>query len=224
MVITYYSGESFKVQFGDTILGFNPLSKEGSKGKIKPARFGADIAFVSLRDPLFDGVENLVSKGKSPFVIFGPGEYEIKEVFVKAYPSRTTYSSTKKSDESAERINTIYSAKLEGMHLLFLGALNEKDLDASIREDLGEVDILFVPIGGEDVLSPQDAYKLAVRIGAKLIIPMHYEGVEAQPDALKTFFKESGTEDETRKEKLTIKPRDLVGKENEVVALESSAV
>jgi hypothetical protein len=40
MIITYFGGEFFKVQFGDITLAFNPISKES---KLKPSRFGADI-------------------------------------------------------------------------------------------------------------------------------------------------------------------------------------
>ena len=45
MVITYHGGESFKVTFGDTTVAINPISKES---KLSGARFGADIAIVSL--------------------------------------------------------------------------------------------------------------------------------------------------------------------------------
>ena len=45
MIITYQGAEFFKVQFGDTTLAFNPISKES---KLKPTRFFADIASVTF--------------------------------------------------------------------------------------------------------------------------------------------------------------------------------
>ena len=51
------------------------------------------------------------------------------------------------------------------------------------------VDILFVPIGGDGVLDPAQAYKLAVSLEPKLIIQMHYGDV-GDKNALKTFLKE----------------------------------
>ncbi len=57
MIITYHGGEFFKVQFGDTVLAFNPISKDS---KLKSSRFGADIALVSLNHPDMNGVESRV--------------------------------------------------------------------------------------------------------------------------------------------------------------------
>ena len=73
MIITYQGVEFFKVQFGDTILAFNPISKES---KFKPTRFFADVALISANHSDFNGAENLSYNGKDPLVISGPGEYE----------------------------------------------------------------------------------------------------------------------------------------------------
>jgi hypothetical protein len=56
MIITYQGVEFFKVQFGNTTIAFNPISKDS---KFKPTRFFADIALVSLNDKDMNGVENL---------------------------------------------------------------------------------------------------------------------------------------------------------------------
>jgi L-ascorbate metabolism protein UlaG (beta-lactamase superfamily) len=81
-----------------------------------------------------------------------------------------------------------------------------------------KIDLLFVPIAGDGVLSPADAYKLAVQFEPKLIIPI---GHDTSKDALKMFLKEAG-EDTKPVEKLTIKKKDIEGKEGEVVVLSSS--
>ncbi len=84
MVITYYGGDCFKVQFGDTVVAVNPIGKDSS---LKAVRFGADIALVGAHDPDYNGIEQVRSAVKEPFVIDGPGEYEIKGVVVKGYPA-----------------------------------------------------------------------------------------------------------------------------------------
>ena len=71
MIITYLGVEFFKVQFGDTTIAFNPISKDS---KFKPTRFFSDIALVSLNNPDMNGTENLSYNGKDTFVISGPGE------------------------------------------------------------------------------------------------------------------------------------------------------
>jgi L-ascorbate metabolism protein UlaG (beta-lactamase superfamily) len=67
-------------------------------------------------------------------------------------------------------------------------------------------------------LNPAQAYKLAISISPKLIIPMHYGDIGGK-DALKAFLKEAG-ENPKPEAKLTLKKKDLEGKEAEVVVLE----
>src|ERR1035437_2045683 len=207
MVITYLGADYFKVQFGDITIAINPISKES---KLKQARFGADIALVSANHPDLNGVE-LVSHGdKKPFVINGPGEYEIKGVFIKGLPSTTSYG-------KAQLINSIYTVSLENMNMCFLGVLDSDKLPNETIEELDEIDVLFVPIGGEGVLAPAAAYKLAVSLEPKIIIPTHHGDVGGK-DALKVFLKEAGDSPKAE-EKLTLKKKDLEGKEADIIVL-----
>jgi len=210
MIITHNKGELMKVSFSDTVLAFNPISK---KSKLPPARFGADIALISLNDKDFNGTDEVTRSGKKLFVVKGPGEYEIQGVFIKGVASKSEYS-------SEASINTIYSVRLEGINIVFLGALSEKKPDMSIMEDMDGIDVLFVPIGGGGVLNASDAHNLAVSLEAKIIIPMHYDGI-GNTDSLKTFLKESGSENIKPLEKLTIKRKDLEDKVGEVIVLKS---
>lgn len=209
MIITYYGGEFFKVQFGDTTLAFNPISKDS---KLKSSRFGADIVLSTTYHSDFNGVEQVSHGDKKPFVISGPGEYEVKEVFIKGLPSESKYG-------GKDLVNTIYTVSLENMNICFLGALNNSELKNETVEALDEIDILFVPIGGDGVLDPAKAYKLAVSLEPKIIIPMHYGDVGAN-DALKVFLKEAG-ENPKPEPKLTLKKKDLEGKEGDIVVLDS---
>jgi len=211
MIITYLGGQFFKVQFGDTVLAFNPISKDSN---LKPARFGADIALITANHPDFNGIDQVTHGEKAPFVVSGPGEYEKQGVFIKGFLSETEYGGKK-------RINTLYTVSLEGMNLCFLGALNTPELKSETIEALDEIDILFVPIGGEGVLDPAKAYKLAVSLEPKLIIPMHYGDVGIK-DALKSFVKEGG-ESADPVDKLTLKKKDLEGKEGDITVLKPQA-
>jgi L-ascorbate metabolism protein UlaG (beta-lactamase superfamily) len=110
---------------------------------------------------------------------------------------------------------------LEGMKLCFLGALASAELPADLKEELDEIDILFVPIGGEGVLTPASAEKLAVALEPHLVIPIHLEGI-GSAGALKQFLKEAGEEKSAPQDKLTLKKKDLEGKEGEVVVLKAA--
>ncbi len=213
MVITYLGAEFFKVQFGDAVLAFNPISKDS---KLKSSRFGSDIALITVNDKDMNGVDMVAHGGKEPFVIRTPGEFEIKGIFVKGIAGESEYGVGK---GEPPRINTSYLVSLENMNICFLGALS-KDMTNEAKEAIDEVDILFVPIGGEGVLTPSDAYKLAVSLEPKIIIPMHYGDV-GMSNALKLFLKEGGVEGAKAVDKLTIKKKDLEGKEGEIVVLDA---
>jgi len=204
MVISYHGGEFFKVSFGSTTLAFNPI---GKKSKLSPVKFGSDAAFISLWHDDFNGVENVKHGNKDPFVVDGPGEYEIGLVTARGFGVKTTY-------DKEERFNTIYQVRLEEMNMVFLGALSNPEIDPKILSELGDIDILFVPIGGGDVLEVPQASKLAVKLEAKLVIPMHYDAV-----ALKAFLKEEGNESVKPVDKLTLKRKDVSVMEGEVAVL-----
>jgi L-ascorbate metabolism protein UlaG (beta-lactamase superfamily) len=208
MIITHHGLECFKVQLGDLTIALNPVSKESKAGK--PARFGADIALVSLRHPDTAGVEQVSFGEKVPFVIDGPGEYEVKGVTVRGFPSVSRYG----AEAGKERMNTIYAISLEGMNLVFLGALSSVELPEEATAGMGEIDILFVPVGGGGVLSAAEAEKLAVSLEPKVVIPMHYDAA-----SLKAFLKEAGGGDTKPMEKLTVKRKDIADKEGEIVVL-----
>jgi len=208
MIITYLGGEFVKIQFGETVIALNPVSKDS---KLPTSKFGADIVLTSLNHPDMNGVDQVTFGEKKPFVVSGPGEYEVKDIFIKGLASQSEYDGEK-------RINTVYTIALEGMNICFLGAINTPDLPTEADEAIESVDILFVPIGGEGVLEPAVAYKLAVSLEPKIIIPIHF-GDLGLKDALKVFLKEAG-ENPKPETKLTLKKKDLDGKEAEIVILQ----
>jgi L-ascorbate metabolism protein UlaG (beta-lactamase superfamily) len=205
MVITHHGGQCFKVSFGDTTIAFDPISK---KSKLAPVKFGADIAFISLNHPDMNGAEEVAFGAKQPFIVQGPGEYEVGEVTARGYGVETMVGGVKKW-------NTIYQVTLEGINMVFLGALGNENIDPQILGELGDIDILFVPIGGGDVLDVPAASKLAAKLEPHCIIPMHYTDA-----ALKAFLKEEGSDNGKPQEKLTVKKKDLLEMESEIVILE----
>jgi hypothetical protein len=210
MVITYQDGAFVKVQFGDITLAVNPISKDSKK--LKPSRFGADIALISINDPDFSGVDQVSFGEKKAFAVTGPGEYEIKDVFIKGFRSDSKYG-------GEDRLNTVYTVNLENMNLCFLGAHAGKDLPDEVTEGIDDVDVLFVPFGVDGVMTPADAYKLAVKIEPKLIIPLYFGNTVA----LKAFLKEAGEEAQKPQDKLMLKKKDLEGKDADVVVLAPAA-
>ncbi|HVZ76192.1 MAG TPA: MBL fold metallo-hydrolase [Candidatus Paceibacterota bacterium] len=204
MVISYLGGQNIKVTQGDLTLSFNPPSKDS---KLKSTKFGSDIVLVSLDHEDFNGIENASFGDREPFAIKGPGEYEVRGVQVRGFGAPSSY------DGSAS-INTIYSVSLEGMNLAFMGALGTGELPQAAKQALDDIDILFMPVGGEGVVDAAASYKLAVGLEPKAVVPM-----PADSESLKKFLKEAGAEGAAVVDKLTVKKKDLDGKEGEVIVL-----
>ncbi len=210
MIITYHGAGCVKLVAGEKTLAFAPVSKES---KLKAVSFGADIAFVPLNHPDTNGIEQVGRGGKEPFVVQGPGEYEVQGVPVAGYPSISNYGKEK-------RVNTMYVVNFDSMTVLYLGALNEEKLPTEIAEDLESIDILFVPIGGNGVLGPHEAQKLVVNLEPHIVIPIFW-GEVGEKDALKVFLKEYGEEESKPVDKFTIKAKEAATMEGDAVVIAS---
>ncbi len=209
MIITHHGKQFFKLQTGDRVIALNPIAKDS---KFKTSGFGADVALITTNHPDYNGSETVTYGDRVPFIINGPGEYELSGVIYRGYGSKGT-------DGKKDLVNAIYYFEFDDIKICFLGALYEGNISTEAREAIDNVDILFVPIGGKTVINAEVAAKLARTFEAKMVIPMDY-GNDQEPDALKKFLKETSTKETAPVEKLTLKLRDLAGKEGEVVVFE----
>ncbi len=162
---------------------------------------------MTTNHPDFNGVDQLTYGDREPFLVRGPGDYEVKEIFIKG-----TLSSGPQKPK--KYVNTIYSFTVDGINICFLGALANENLSKESIESITEPDILIVPVSGEDVLDAKQAAKLASSLEPKIIIPMDFDST-----SLKAFLKEMGQENAETSEKLTLKRKDLEGKAGEVIVL-----
>lgn len=211
MVITYFGKSYFKLTLGDLTIAINPPSKESG---VKAPRFGADIALITTNHLSSNGKEQVTLGSTEPFVITGPGSYEVKGISITGGISTVTFPTEKK-----EYINTVYGFELDNIKCAFLGIISDESTLSSEAKDIARnADIMFVPIGGgknnSAVFDAAHAYKVAVSFDPNIIIPYEYDD-----DALKRFLKEGGQEKNEVQEKATLKRRDLDGKEGFILPL-----
>lgn len=202
MIISYFGEQFFKISQGDLVVAYNPIGKE-AKVPV-PTRFGANVALISLNDPRFSGVESVTHGDTVPFVINGAGEYEVKGIDIVGVSSVTMLG-------KEEKINTSYIITIDDMKLCLLGGLSNEKSVTDIKAKAGDIDILFLPVG--EFMNPSDAQKVAVLLEPSIVLPMSYD-----KDSLAKFLKEN--ESYEKVDKLTIRKKDLAGKEGEVVVLE----
>ncbi len=188
MVITYFGGGSFRVQSGEISL---LIDSENNRLK-------ADLE-LKTHTP----VSALISEERSE--ISFPGEYEIKGIEVKGISV---------PEESTEKfIKTMYLVTWEEIKIAFLGRIS-KQPSAETIEQLNEPDLLFLPVGGGDVLEPEVAAKLAKMLEPAIIIPSFYKSPAE-------FLKAMGQKAEPQ-EKIVLKKKDLLEEKNKVIILQQS--
>lgn len=204
MKITWYGHACFKLTVktgkGDRItIITDPFDK--SIG-LNPPRVGADIVLVSHDH--YDH-NNLKAIGGEPFVIEGPGEYDVKGVFI-----RGVYSFHDTSQGEERGINAIYVIEAEDMKICHLGDLGQKELSSNQLDKIGEVDILMIPVGGTYTINGSEAIQIINQIEPKIVIPMHYKipKLNLKLDSVDKFLEEIGVKEETMEE-LSIQKKDL---------------
>jgi L-ascorbate metabolism protein UlaG (beta-lactamase superfamily) len=164
MDITWYGLSCFRVREGGVTVLCDPFDK--SVGKTLP-RVRADIVTVSHARPGHSSVERVTG---SPKVLEGPGEYEVSNVFITGL---TTYH--RRQTDSADERNVIYFLDFGSLTVGHLGDLGEVPSQSEIEElNLGEIDILMVPVGGGATLDPTRAVDVIGMFEPKIVAPMHY--------------------------------------------------
>jgi L-ascorbate metabolism protein UlaG (beta-lactamase superfamily) len=207
MIIQYFGKQFFKVSKGDFTVAINPVSKDSKD--FNKAKFGSNVVLITTNHPDFNGIESATFGENTPFIINGPGEYEVGDMYVQGFESRAEI-------DKKEYINTIYLVTLDDIKMVFIGALSNKDsIPKNFIETVESPDLFFVPIGGASTIDAGTAQKLANSFNAKMVVPMDYDNA-----SLKSFLKESGAEGVKPIDKLTVKKKDFSGKEGSVVIFE----
>jgi len=197
MILTYHAAHVYELRQG-TLLSSSPHIE--TKQTLQSRRISARTSLSSTHHPDMNGAEEASRGDKKPFVIFGPGEYEVKEITASGFP-------TVSKDKPNDLINTVYSLKFDGLNVLYLGCLATTDLPSELLE-MDEPDVLIIPVGGGQVLSPADVQKLSVKLEAKIVIPIMYDD-----KSLKQFFERSRCRGHESRRKLTVKLRDVAEKQ-----------
>jgi L-ascorbate metabolism protein UlaG (beta-lactamase superfamily) len=70
--------------------------------------------------------------------------------------------------------NTIFRVELGGARIAHLGDFGQTGLRHEQRALLGEIDILFLPVGGLATIGGEAAADVVRELAPRLVIPMHY--------------------------------------------------
>ncbi|MDP9211789.1 MAG: MBL fold metallo-hydrolase [bacterium] len=200
MDITWHGHACFTVRGTSAVVAIDPFADIG----LKDPKLTADILLISHDH--YDHT-NVGAVEGDPYVVDTPGEYESAGVMIEGIP---TFHDDK---EGAERgRNTIFSFIMDGVHLVHLGDLGH-GLDEATVEQLGDVDVLFIPVGGHFTIDAKAAAEVTKRLQPRITIPMHYQVPKLKIKELKPvddFLKQAGGKVQKLEKKLfKLKPSDL---------------
>lgn len=206
MDVQFYGANCLSVTHKSTkIIIDDNLADLGKKSVLK----ADDIALFTANRP---------ADCHARLVFDGPGEYEVGDVSIVGIDAKPFMN-----DDSGKMV-TMYKLVTSELSILVTGHILG-ELTPSQLERIGQVDILFVPVGnGGYTLDPIGALKLIKDIEPKIVVPTHYKesGLTypvPQTD-LESAIKELAMEPKERVTKLKIKPAELT-EITQLVVLES---
>lgn len=187
MTINWYGQSCFRLETKGTSVLIDPFAKEIG---LRPPRLNDNIFLVTHEHYDHNNVKDVPPDS---FVIRGPGEYEKSGIYVEGIMS---YHDNTQGTQRG--LNTIYIIRAEDMRLCHLGDLGQDKLTDEQVEQIGDVDVLFIPVGGKYTIDSKEATEVIKQIEPKIIIPMHYKvpGLNIDLDGPQKFLKEIGIKPE----------------------------
>jgi len=199
--ITWYGHSCFRImERGQTTIVTDPY--DASIG-LPPLRIKGDVVTISHDAHGHNAAHEV--KGQS-YVLSGPGEYEIGGVFISGIAMHTI-----DPENDVARYNVAYKAIYNNnLTVLHLGDLAHVP-DQSTIEDLGEVNVLLVPVGGGQSLRGALAADVIALIEPNYIVPMHYAlpGLKPALDSVEPFLKAMGVSRVEEESLLRVSASDL---------------
>lgn len=211
MTIKYLGHASFFIKTKDARVVTDPYD---SGIGMKFPKVEAEIVTVSHSHSDHSKVGEV---GGNPQVFNWPGEYEKMGVRIFGHKS---YHDKEKGAQRGE--NILFKIESEGISVLHCGDMGVIP-DDKLTDEIGDVDILLVPVGGYYTIDAGEAIELAKHLEPSIIIPMHFnhskldqkvfKDVAPLDDFLKKYEgPKSAPEDQlvVKKEELAEEPRLVV--------------
>ena len=207
MTITWFGHSCFRIETKEGSILIDPFNKEIG---LRPPKIKDDLVLISHHHPDHD---NTTDANPEAFIIDGPGEYERKGISVRGISSFHD-----KSGGKERGLNTIYVIRAEDMTVCHMGDFGQEKLDDSQVEEMGDIDILMMPIGGTYTIDYKEAVNAVTQVEPKIVIPMHYKTKDLKLEIAgpEKFLKEIGLTPE-KTDKLKIAKKSLPVEEMKLV-------
>lgn len=182
MEITWYGHSCFRLGERGVVIVTDPFGE--NMGYTRP-RIRTDVVTISHEHP---GHNNRIGFRGGPKFFDGPGEYEVKGVFITGI---ATYHDARSG--AVRGRNTVFTFDFDGVTVCHLGDLGHVPTQAQV-EALSDVNVLLIPVGGLHTIDASKASEVISLIEPRLVIPMHYKTPKekARLQKVDKFLKEMG--------------------------------
>jgi len=138
--------------------------------------------------------------GGEPRLVTRPGEYEISGVLIIGIATFHDAEQGKKRGK-----NTIYLMEVDEILVCHLGDLGHV-LTAEQIEEIGNVDVLLLPVGGVSTINAPMAAEVVRQLEPKAVVPMHYKtsALSRELEPVERFLKEIGVKQVEPQPKLSL--------------------
>lgn len=196
MEITWLGHSCFRLKGKGAVIITDPYDPSIGYHMGNPA---ANVVTVSIDLPDHNYAQEVAG---DPMVVDGPGEYEVSGVRITGIASRSR-------DDQGHR-NTVYVLEMDDLRLCHLGEMS-KVPQADLVEAVGDLDVLFVPVGGRVTLDASKASETISLLEPKIVIPMHYKSSLFGPDLepLDRFLREMGIKEPSPQPKVNVSKSSL---------------
>ena len=140
MDISWLGHACFRVRADGAFIVMDPAGRDTGYDIGRPT---ADIVTISHPDPAFDNVRGV--RG-DPLTLDGPGEYEVKGTQLLGIATGLRPA----SEDARSGRNVAFVLEAEDLRVAHLGGLGTR-LTAEQKDQLGDIDVLLVPVGGDTV-------------------------------------------------------------------------
>lgn len=196
----YFLGQAcFKLKGKNATVLLDPFSPDFTGLKL-PKDLQADVVLVSHDH------QDHSNAGQAILVFKNPGEYEVAGVVI------TGIESFHDNSQGSERgKNTIFHLLFDHLNIVHLGDLGQSKLTEEQVAQIGQTDILLIPVGSVYTIDAKAAAEIVAQLEPKVIIPMHYkiEGLKFDLAPVDHFLKEMGAEGVVPLPKLSISKEKL---------------
>jgi len=209
MEIKFYGHACFTVKNGKFMVVTDPFS---DKIGIKLPDLKANVVTISHNDKAYN---NSDAVGGEPMVLNWPGEYENSSIHFKGIHS---FHNTREDKEQLE--NIIFTFRIDDVRFCHLGAQGTK-LTSEQLEQVGEVDVLFVPVGGKGVVDAKKAKEIIEQVEPRIVIPMayHTDGSKLGLDTVEAFLTVMGAKNVEPMEFFELKKSELPEDNSKLIVL-----